>query len=211
VGAALRLTSGRACDNEGRFVLRSTPYRSPDPGPPTRAYGEAHNEAYLSTFSDQAPPHPWFSRSDEDSRREECAVEAAPQGSQAHGAHCSDQASLGAHLDQGFPKGIRLRRRTDFRLVQRRGSRISGKYLVLVYLPSAGDNSRFGLTVSRKVGNAVNRNRVKRSLREAIRRQRAGVAGVDVVFIARTSAASAEFPVLFAEVGSLLERLRNRC
>jgi len=191
-------------------VRRSTPYRSPHTGTSTRAYGEAHYEAYLSTFADQTPPYSRFSGADEDPRGEKCAVEASPQGPQAHGSDCTDQASLGAHLDQGFPRGIRLRRRADFVSVQRRGRRFTGRFLVLVFLPTTGDTPRFGLTVSRKVGNSVTRNRVKRTLREAIRRQRTGVPCLDVVFIARHKAATADFQGLFDEVGVLLDRVRNQ-
>ena len=53
------------------------------------------------------------------------------------------------------------------------------------------EGSRFGITVSRKVGNAVTRNRVKRWLREAIRHERDGLDGGDVVFIAHPQAATA--------------------
>jgi ribonuclease P protein component len=56
----------------------------------------------------------------------------------------------------------------------------------------------------------VNRNRVKRWLREAIRRQKAGLTGVDVVFIARRGSATAGFAPLHDEVGQLLDQLRDR-
>jgi len=74
---------------------------------------------------------------------------------------------------------------------------------------ATGDGSRFGLAVSRKVGNAVVRNRVKRWLRESIRRQSRGIIGYDVVFIARPIAAAAGYHVLYAEVGDALDRLRQ--
>lgn len=62
---------------------------------------------------------------------------------------------------------------------------------VLLLVVAASDaGSRFGLTVSRKVGNAVCRNRVKRWLREAIRHERVGLLGTwDVVVIAHPSSA----------------------
>jgi len=78
----------------------------------------------------------------------------------------------------------------------------------VVWHEKEGD-ARFGLAVSRKVGNAVIRNRVKRWLREAIRRQHHGLSGVDVVFIARSHAAEAGYATLYDEVGSHLEALRE--
>jgi ribonuclease P protein component len=69
--------------------------------------------------------------------------------------------------------------------------------------------SRFGLAVSRKVGDAVRRNRVKRWIREAVRRAPAPRGGPwDVVFIAKPEAAEAGFVTISAEVADLLGRLR---
>lgn len=53
------------------------------------------------------------------------------------------------------------------------------------------------------------RNRVKRWLREAIRRQRGELTGVDGVFIARRGAATAGYAVLYDEIGQLLTQLRG--
>lgn len=80
---------------------------------------------------------------------------------------------------------------------------------MLVWLPSERALPRFGLAVSKKVGNAVIRNRVKRWLREAIRRQRGGLTHVDAVFIARDGASEAGYEVLRAEVGALLDGMRR--
>ena len=98
---------------------------------------------------------------------------------------------------QTFPRSLRLRKRRDFLRVQRRGDRVVLPNLVAVHR-SGGvrpvDGPRFGLTVSKKVGNAVVRNRTKRRLREAIRRIYArddGLSGLDIVFIARPTAAGA--------------------
>jgi ribonuclease P protein component len=110
-----------------------------------------------------------------------------------------------------FPRSLRLRRSADFRHVQRGGVRIHTVHLVAVHHVNELAAPRFGLAVSRKVGNAVIRNRVKRWLRESIRRRQAGrLAGVDVVFIARPTAAGADYATISAEVEHVIDRLGRR-
>jgi len=77
-----------------------------------------------------------------------------------------------------------------------------------IYAPGTGQISRFGMAVSRKVGMSVVRNRVKRWLREAIRRHRAELAGCwDVVLVAHPSAARAGAEVLAGEFVRALARI----
>ena len=64
----------------------------------------------------------------------------------------------------------RLRRGADYRRVLRRGLRLAGPSFVMVACPAEGSTSRLGLTVSRRVGRAVVRNRARRLLRESFRR-----------------------------------------
>ncbi len=66
---------------------------------------------------------------------------------------------------------------------------------------------RIGLSVSRRVGNAVVRNRVKRWLREAVRHERTGLGAVDVVVIARASSASAGAEALRGVVARAIRRI----
>lgn len=93
--------------------------------------------------------------------------------------------------------------------MQGSGRRRSGRHLVVVALANEQGRPRFGLVVSRKVGNAVIRNRVKRRLKEVLRHHKSGWTGVDVVIIARSSAATASAAVLGDELIHLLKPLRE--
>jgi ribonuclease P protein component len=87
-----------------------------------------------------------------------------------------------------LPKAARLRRRRDFLQVQQRGKRLySGDVLIVARAPE-GARPRIGITVSSKVGNAVERNRVKRWVREAWRALGTDLPAVDLVVIARPAA-----------------------
>lgn len=91
--------------------------------------------------------------------------------------------------DAGRGRRARISRSRDFDAVYRRGRSTAGRHLVVYLFPreeGSGADPRLGLSVSRKVGGAVERNRVKRVLRE----QFASIAGMvpgdtDVVVIAR--------------------------
>ena len=97
-----------------------------------------------------------------------------------------------------------LRRRNEFAHVQRRGRRSVSGHLVLLIAESGG-GSRVGVTVSKAVGNAVVRNRLRRRIKALLdRRSIGGPPYRDYLFIARPGAGALAFPALAAEVGALL-------
>ena len=98
-----------------------------------------------------------------------------------------------------------LTRKAQFELVYNEGVTWAGKEIVVKTLPNGLDSSRYGFTVSRRVGKAVVRNRVKRLLREIIR-QMPLQTGWDMIFIARTPAAGASYTNLGKSVRKLLSR-----
>ncbi|WP_096438034.1 ribonuclease P protein component [Alteribacter populi] len=92
-------------------------------------------------------------------------------------------------------KIYRLKKNADFQLVFKRGTSVANRQFV-VYQRKADDNSEFrvGLSVSKKVGNAVTRNRVKRLIREVIRELKPRLKmKKDYVIIARKPTADMDF------------------
>ncbi len=113
----------------------------------------------------------------------------------------------------------RVTRSRDFDAVYRRGRSTAGRHLVVYAFRRDGDTAdptaRLGLSVSRKVGGAVDRNRVKRVLREQfVQLAHLVPAGTDVVVIARPGVVEylAEHggPALGERLGELLVRLGER-
>ena len=103
----------------------------------------------------------------------------------------------------------RLRSNDDFERLRREGRTVVNPLLVMSSLPNGLAYSRFGFSVGRRIGGAVDRNRVKRRLREAVRvRIQKGdlAAGWDVVFIARHPTREASF----AQIGQAIDLLLRR-
>lgn len=73
---------------------------------------------------------------------------------------------------QNFPKSIRLVHQRDFDLVFKHGRVLADEHLVMHAVSTPGSPTRLGLSVSKRVGNAVYRNRWKRLMREAFRMNR---------------------------------------
>ena len=101
----------------------------------------------------------------------------------------------------------RLREPAAFERARRRGRTWGNALLVLNAVRADPPQTRCGLVVSRRVGKAVVRNRVKRRLREIVRRRLPGLpAGWDLVLNARPAAAAAPYPGLAGAVDELLRR-----
>ncbi len=111
---------------------------------------------------------------------------------------------------QCFPKARRLLKRSEF-VRARQSPAVHTKHFVLVaYTRHDQDEARLGLVASRKTGNAAERNRAKRRVREWFRKHRDLPIGIDFVVILRTCAHQSEVAELNRSLGGALKRLRRK-
>lgn len=106
----------------------------------------------------------------------------------------------------------RLLSGSQFRSVYERGQKLNTPFFSAFILRTEGDWQRLGLTTTRKIGNAVLRNRCRRRLREIFRsRDRSILAGVgfDLVLNVRTSTAAADFKEIEVAFIQMLQRFQR--
>jgi ribonuclease P protein component len=110
----------------------------------------------------------------------------------------------------GLPRGERLRSRAEFDRLFRRGARVEGPAFVLLWMREPGPRA-VGFAAGRRLGGSVVRNRARRRLREAYRRQRSLVPaeGIRLCFIARRAALTRPFPQLMSDVAGALGQSRT--
>jgi ribonuclease P protein component len=173
---------------------------------------ENPREAHLSAAPQEPPSDARFPRTYEDGEWPSSDQQPSPQGPRAPGRQHLQEVSeravpsgaLGPADERRLAAGRaqpragsrgsarlrpadRLRKRFEYRRLRDLGRRVHTRSFVLLIARSEYAHPRLGITVSRQVGNAVGRNRVKRLLREAFRQQRTLFPdGADVVVIAKS-------------------------
>ncbi len=110
-----------------------------------------------------------------------------------------------------FPRAARLLRRQDYDRVYQKGRRNFGAHLTLFSLPRDSGGARVGLTVGRALGGAVQRNRIKRRVREAVRLHYASLPpGLDVVINPKKSVLRMDFKDVCDQVSRAFETVREK-
>ena len=110
-----------------------------------------------------------------------------------------------------LPKSARLLKRTEFLKLSRTGAKLQLANFIVISRANHHAESRLGITVSGKVGNAVIRNRIKRQVREFFRRRRGTVQpGPEILVIARKSPAGLPGPFNESELGRVLSHQSPR-
>jgi len=175
--------------------------------PPARGVNEANISTKQQAKEEDARiPHPH-----EQSRRTPGPEETTRQRAQATDSRHSGEATQVAggetaprRRSQRFPRTLRLRKRSEFLAVQRRGKRQTVPHFVVITRRKKNAPSRLGITTSKKVGNAPERNRVRRLVREVFRRRGSSTPASDVVVIARAGAAKLTYHEVAEELSRAL-------
>ena len=107
-----------------------------------------------------------------------------------------------------FTRADRILKRPDFLRLLKYGKKFSNKHFVATYCPGQFENTRLGITVSKKVGNAAARNRIKRLAREYFRLYRHLLAdGLDINITARRAAAGLTWEQTFLSLKDVFDRI----
>lgn len=125
----------------------------------------------------------------------------------------ADKQTFDVHEEQAqrMERRLRLRDEADFRRIRAHGRSYGNRLLTLLVLPNGLPHNRYGFVTSKRVGKAVERNLVKRRLREILRHfNRAGrlTPGHDLAFIVRPPLTGATFDEAREAVAALLARAR---
>jgi len=106
-----------------------------------------------------------------------------------------------------FPKNRRILKRKDFIRISKQGKKVLTNYFIAIITKGAGYNNRIGITASKKVGNAPQRNRIKRLIREYFRHRIEKETGTkDIIIIARKGIVS----LSNKEINSELEKIFSK-
>lgn len=104
----------------------------------------------------------------------------------SHNDHHSERGPKGKKEGFTFSRKERIKRKKEFDTVYSEGKKRVGKYFVLYWRKNGLSHHRLGVVASKKVGNAVVRNRLKRIFRETFRQRKPSLQeGVDLVLVAR--------------------------
>ena len=107
-----------------------------------------------------------------------------------------------------FSKNDRIRKRPEFLHLASSGEKIQDRHFIVVFQPNRDGRTRLGITVTKKVGPAVTRNRIKRTLREFFRLNRHQLQGHwDLNIIAKRGAAAIDTGQAQASLTRLFDRI----
>jgi ribonuclease P protein component len=179
----------------------------------TDSSSEQHHEANLSAKQAQASPHPRLPRQERDPKRPQGTRGSAGQG--ARTPHplkdVADHPALSTGRSAaGFPPELRLRDAAAFRRVFAKPTRFGGSGFLILARTGRCDGPRLGLAISKRCANrAVDRNRLKRIVRESFRLRASQLPAVDVVVLCTRDARKLPSVRLRQTLEQAWERIRS--
>jgi ribonuclease P protein component len=121
-----------------------------------------------------------------------------------------DLTSAPADPAKSFPRSVRLTQSRDYQRVFSGAKRLGDRHFTVLATPNTLGHARLGLAVSRRnAPRAVDRNRLKRLVRESFRCQRGELAGYDLVVLSKPAAVAASNEVLRRSLAQQWQRLRR--
>lgn len=174
--------------------------------PETFMLRSTYNETHIST--EQHLPEKNSRLPRENGYQERPPCHKAPPGQRTQAPFGGNSHEIG-RMSHKLTKDERLRKRPEYLALGEYGRKIASRNFLIVYRSTGNAPPRLGITVSRKVGNAVVRNRLKRFLREFFRLHKELFASADFNIIARQGAAPLDTSSVRREMADLLRRIRH--
>jgi len=113
--------------------------------------------------------------------------------------------------DLRFSKKYRLLKRADFVQIKNSGKKIHSDCFIAQIKKNNSNNSRLGLTISKKTGKAVTRNRLKRLVRESFRTNRHNLSGFwDINIIAKKNVAQSSSEQVFSSMDKIFDTISKK-
>ena len=99
-----------------------------------------------------------------------------------------------------------IKKDKQFRYIYSRGKSFANKKLVVYYIKNSDEKLKIGISISKKVGKAVVRNRLRRLIKENIRLSKNIKTGYSMIFLARVGADDLDFQTMGSSINHLLKR-----
>ncbi len=160
---------------------------------PVHRRGES-SETYFSAIEHQAETESWISRAHGHGGRPQCDPPPPAEGSEtAQRVKCEGDEPVVPGQNK-FPRRERLTKQSEYLDVYRNGEKQVGRAFICYAVRRHGQGRKLGIAVSRKIGKAVVRNRLKRYVRETFRTHRMALAeDAHIVFVARPAAVALDY------------------
>jgi ribonuclease P protein component len=114
-------------------------------------------------------------------------------------------------LDNRFPKCLRLLRSADYKQIYESGNKKAGRSFQVFYRLNSSKDTRFGISVGRRLGKAVTRNKVRRWIREVIRNNKeCARGGFDIIVHPKVNAAREDLRSITLELQRLFLSLDSQ-